>query len=230
MKIASAFAGLSAAVALTAAALPATAQTKANWTATVKVEADGTHTLGNPEAKVQLSEFVSYTCSHCANFEKASDAPLRLAYVMPGKVSVRVVHLTRDSVDLAAALLTNCGDADGFFARHHMFLSSQDKWMAKIEKATTAQEARWNGEDMAASMRAIASDAGFYDMMAHRGVDRAAANRCLGDTAMARTILEQRKEAARLGVPGTPSFASEGKLLDQAYDWPSLDATLKSML
>jgi protein-disulfide isomerase len=230
LKIFSALATLGATAALTAVAAPAMAQSRPNWTATVSVGEDGTHTLGNPEAKVQLSEFVSYTCSHCATFQKKSDAPMRLAYVMPGTVSVRVVHLIRDSVDLSAALLANCGDPDGFFARHNMFLSSQDKWLAKVEKATPAQKERWNGKDFAAGMRAIASDAGFYDMIAHRGVDRIAANRCLADAGKARTILEQRKEAAHLGVSGTPSFASDGKLLDQAYDWPTLDVALKAML
>lgn len=230
MKIASAISLLLAGVAALASSAPATAAARPNWTATVAVAEDGTHTLGNPEAKVQLSEFVSYTCSHCASFQKQAEAPLRLAYVMPGTVSVRVVHLVRDPVDLSVALLTNCGDSAGFFERHHAFLHAQSKWLPKVQKATQAQRDRWSGTDIPASMRAIAGDFGFYDLMAQRGYDRAAVNRCLGDLALARTIMEQRKEAGRLGVPGTPSFAVDGKLLDSAYDWPTLDAAIKAML
>lgn len=227
MKIAHAITAVLAALTLAA---PAQSASSPNWTATVAVADDGTHLLGNPDAKVQVSEFVSYTCPHCANFQKQAEAPLRLAYVMPGKVSVRVVHFVRDSVDLNVSLLVQCGDPKGFFARHNMFLQEQDKWLTKAGKLTKAQRDRWTGDDFAASMRAIAGDLGFYDLMAHRGLDRTEVDRCLADTALAEKIMSQRDEAKRLGVPGTPSFAIGGHLIDSAYDWPTLDAAIKGQL
>src|SRR5690606_26378810 len=127
------------------------------WLATVAVGADGTHVLGNPDATVKLDEFISYTCPHCANFEKQAEAPIRLAYVMPGKLSVRIVHLIRDPVDLTVAMLTNCGDPAGFFLRHQIFLQSQDKWLARMDGMTDAQRQRWTSGDLPARMRAIAS-------------------------------------------------------------------------
>jgi protein-disulfide isomerase len=215
---------------LAASAAPALADSSPNWTATVSVADDGTHTLGNPEAKVQVTEFVSYTCPHCANFQKQAEAPLRLAYVMPGKVSVRVVHFVRDSVDLSIGLLVQCGDPKGFFARHNMFLHEQDKWLTKAGKLTKAQRDRWGSGDFAWGMRAIASDLGFYDLMAHRGFERPAVDRCLADTVLANKLLAQFADAKRLGVPGTPSFAIGGQLVDAAYDWPTLDAAIKGSL
>jgi len=206
------------------------AEAKANWTATVSVAEDGTHTLGNPDAKVKLSEYVSYTCPHCANFEKAADAPLRLAYVMPGTVSVRVVHLIRDPVDLTIAVLANCGDTKGFFARHHAFLTTQGKWLTKATKMTEAQKARWTSGELAARLKAVTSDLSFYSTMEQRGTSRTQVDRCLGDEALARKLLVQPEEAKRLGVPGTPSFALDGVLADSIYDWPTLDAALKSRL
>ena len=230
MKTSKGLAALFAALTLAATATPALSAKPPNWTATVAVAEDGTHTLGNPEAKVQVSEFVSYTCPHCANFQKQAEAPLRLAYVMPGKVSVRVVHFVRDPVDLSVSLLVQCGDPKGFFARHHTFLTSQSKWLAKANKLSKTQRDRWTGGDFAAGMRAIASDLGFYDIMAHRGIDRSSVNRCLADSALAQKITAQRDEAKRLGAPGTPSFAIGGKLMDSVYDWPTLDAAIKGSL
>jgi len=206
------------------------AEAKTNWTATVTVADDGTHTLGNPGAKVKLTEFVSYTCPHCASFEKKADAPLRLAYVMPGTVSVRVVHLIRDPVDLTVAVLANCGNTKGFFSRHHAFLATQGKWLTKATKMTEAQKARWTSGELAARLKAVTSDLSFYSTMEQRGTSRAAVDRCLGDEALARKLLVQREEAKRLGVPGTPSFALDGVLADSIYDWPTLDAALKSRL
>lgn len=230
MKIAPALTWLVAALALFGLAAPALAEAKANWTATVSVAADGTHTLGNPDAKVKLSEFVSYTCPHCANFQKQAEAPLRLAYVMPGNVSVRIVHLIRDPTDLTVAMLTNCGDPAGFFARHHAFLYAQSKWLARTGKLTSAQRARWTSGEFSARLKAVAGDLAFYELLRQRGIDRTAADRCLDDAELARMLLGQRDEARRLGVPGTPSFALDGVLVNSIYDWPTLDAALRSRL
>ncbi len=215
---------------LTSVAPAQTTQKKQNWTATVSTRADGTHVLGNPDAKVKVDEFVSYTCSHCADFQKKADAPLRLAYVQPGKVSVRIVHLIRDPVDLTVAMLTNCGNPSGFFNRHQIFLQTQDKWLPKAKAASDAQRSRWTNGDLAGRFRAIAGDFGFYELMAPRGFTRAAVDRCLADQEMAQRVVAQSSEAKRLNVPGTPSFAIDGALLDSVHDWPALDSAIKSRL
>ena len=230
MNITRILTGLAAVFGLAAASTPALAESKPNWTATVAVAEDGTHTLGNPDAKVKISEFVSYTCPHCANFQKEAEAPLRLAYVQPGTVSVRIVHFIRDSVDLNVTMLVNCGDPAGFFARHHIFLQSQDQWLDKIQEMSDAQKARWNGDDFAASMRAITSDMGFYEVMEHRGYSRVEVDRCLADTAIARKVLAQKEEGLRLGIPGTPSFMINDAVSDDAYDWRTLDNAIKARL
>lgn len=207
-----------------------TAPKKQNWTATVNVRADGTHVLGNPNAKVKLDEFVSYTCPHCATFEKDADAPLRLSYVQPGKLSVRVVHLVRDPIDMTVAMLTNCGDPAGFFRRHQVFMHAQDKWLPKTRGASDAQRSRWTSGEVSARFRAIASDFGFYELMAPRGFSRTAVDRCLADKELGQRIAAQSAEARKLGVPGTPSFAIDGTLLESVHDWTSLDAEIKSRL
>lgn len=225
-----AFAFLILSTSLASVASAQTTQKKQNWTTTVAVRADGTHVLGNPNAKVKLDEFVSYTCPHCATFDKQADAPLRLAYVQPGKVSVRVVHLIRDPIDLTAAMLTNCGDSAGFFKRHQAFMHSQDKWLKKAKDASDAQRTRWTSGDLAARLRAIASDVGFYELMAPRGFTRATVDRCLADKDMGQRIAAQSAEAIKFGVTGTPSFAIDGALLDSVHDWPSLNTAIKSRI
>ncbi len=230
MKIGQALTACVATFALFGSPAPSMAAAKQNWTAKVTVAEDGSHLLGNPDAKVKVSEFVSYTCSHCATFQEESESPLRLAYVMPGKVSVRVVHLIRDPIDLTVAMLTNCGDPKGFFARHHAFLSSQDKWLPKAQAASEAQRARWSAGDIPTRLRAIANDFDFYAMMEQRGMSRVAVDRCFADTAMAKKIAEQRAEAERLAIPGTPSFAIGGELLDAVHDWESLRVAIDAAL
>src|SRR5918993_6039985 len=98
------------AAALAAVALLASGQTNRNWN-TVVTEVAGAHRIGNPEAKVKLVEYVSYTCPHCAQFTRDADDRLKLAYIMPGNLSLEVRHLIRDPVDLTAVMLVNCGPA-----------------------------------------------------------------------------------------------------------------------
>ena len=202
----------------------------ANWNTAVAVTPAGSHVLGNPAAKLKLTTFVSYTCPHCAHFEVEADAPLRLAYVRPGKVSVEVRHMLRDPIDLTVAMLTNCGSKDRFFLNHGMFMRSQATWMKPMMKANQAQRTRWTTGDLATRNRAIASDLHFYEIMATRGYDRVTVDRCLADKAMADRLARQAQAASDLGVMSTPSFAINGNLLAGTNEWsvlqPQIDAAL----
>lgn len=217
--------------ALGTVAVAAGAATGPNWNTYVVETEGGGHRLGNPAAKVPVIEFVSYTCSHCANFEKQSDGPMRLAYVGPGKASFEVRHFIRNPVDLAAALLTECGPKEKFFANHAAILRSQDQWLKRISTTTAATQNRWRTGSVPQRMRAVAGDAGFYEIMARRGYDRVAANRCLADEAVAKRIAAQSKaDAETFGVTGTPSFAIDGKLLDDVHTWEALQQAITSRL
>lgn len=197
-----------------------------NWLAKVTVTPAGSHVLGNPEAKVKLTEYVSYTCNHCGAFHRQGDGALRLVYVQPGKVSLEIRHLIRDPVDLAAALLTNCGKPGGFFQRHNDFMAGQDKWLAKLDSINQAQQARWYAGTTAARMQAAAHDFGFYRIMEKRGYSAAQVNRCLGDKAMAETITAQTAQASEQGINATPSFALDAVVLAGTHDWNSLESQL----
>ena len=133
-------------LALTLVAGTALAQTKPaarNWNTTVTVTPQGTHVLGNPAAKIRLTQYVSYTCPHCAHFEEQADAQLRLTFVATGKGAVEVRNIIRDPIDLTVALLTNCGPTAKFFGNHAAFLRGQDKWIGPLVNPSPAQRARW---------------------------------------------------------------------------------------
>lgn len=202
-----------------ALAAPATA---GNPLASVLVE-PGAHRTGAANAKVKLVEYVSYTCSHCANFEQEAGSTLRLAYVASGKVSVETRHLLRDPFDLTAALLANCGPAARFDGNHAMLMGEQKNWLPRLAKATPAQKARYMSGSYKARRQAIASDAGFYPLMAKRGYDRMAIDNCLADDKLAKLLSDKTVAYSRdLGIAGTPSFALDGVVLAGTHDWDSL--------
>lgn len=219
-----------AALAGAALLLTAAAPKTLGWNYTVTLTPAGSHVLGNPAAKVKLTQFVSYTCPHCAEFEVQADGALRLGYVASGKVSVEVRHHLRDPVDLTAAMLTNCGAKEKFFHNHAAFMRSQKVWMARMSNATAAQRQRWTSGTAVVRSRAIASDFKFYEIMASRGYDRPSVDRCLADAEMAQRLADQTAEGQKLGISSTPSFAIDGLLLIGTHDWtllrPQLDARL----
>ncbi|RDC59577.1 putative protein-disulfide oxidoreductase [Alteripontixanthobacter maritimus] len=208
-------------------ALPAMASAQ-NWNATVE-KIEGGHLIGNPEAEVELVEFVSYTCPHCAQFTKDGEGALRLVYIRSGRLSLQIRHFIRDDIDLTVALLARCGTTDKFVQNHTAFMLSQPTWLAEVSKMSAAQRQRWAVGTGADRRRAIASDLRFYRIMERRGYQRNDIDRCLADAAEV-TSLQAADEAnrAEFGVAGTPSFMVDGILLAGTHDWamlqPQLDA------
>ncbi len=204
--------------------------TPRNWNLAVALLPSGGHLLGNPAASVKLVTFVSYTCPHCAQFEMQADAPMRLTYVSNGKLSVEVRHLVRDPIDLTAAMLTNCGPKEKFFLNHAAMMRSQRVWIESLHHASPTQQARWSTGDRVARSRAIANDFKFYAIMATRGYDRTAVDRCIADSAMAERLAGMTKDASTLGVQSTPSFLLNDLLLSGTHDWALLRPQIEARL
>ena len=199
-----------------------------NWNTTV-VQTDGGHRIGNPDAKVKLKEFVSYTCPHCAHFARDGDGALQIAYIGPGKVSVEIRHIIRDPVDLTAALLTNCGPANKFQRNHAAFMLGQSKWIGPLMSASDGQRQRWYSGDKSTRFRAIASDFGFYAIMEQRGYTRSQVDRCLADVKLAEKLAaDTETDSDKYKISGTPSFVLNGLTLAGTHSWdmlqPQLDA------
>jgi protein-disulfide isomerase len=201
-----------------------------NWTTTVTVTPDGAHLLGNPDAKVKLTEYLSYTCPHCAHFNQEAAGTLRYQFVHGGKGSVEIRSFIRNPIDLAATLLVNCVDPARFLKLHDYLLSTQPKWMAKYAGTSDAQRQRWETGPMGARMRAIAGDMDFYAVMESNGYGRAAADRCLNDEAAMHRVAEQTDTATKAGVEATPSFAIDGVVLAGTYEWKMLEPQLQARM
>jgi len=219
------------AAALVGATLMLSGQSNRNWSTVVAETPEGGHRIGNPEAKVKLVEFVSYTCPHCAEFTRQADDRLKLVYVTPGKLSLEIRHLIRDPVDLTAVMLANCGPPEKFPQNHAMFMLQQSRWIGPLGNATAAQRARWTSGDGPSRRRAIASDFGFYRMMEGRGYNRPEIDRCLSDEAAARQFAERsQRDWDRPGIDATPSFSINGIVMPGTHTWPDLERQLAEFL
>lgn len=213
-------------MALAGAAFVGIAATGTPWHATV-TESDRAQTIGNPEAELRLTEFVSYTCPHCATFTMQGEPPLQLAYIGSGKLKMEVRSVIRNDIDLVATMLAQCGDSDKFIRNHTMFMLTQRSWLPVAQRANQGQIARWTGPDKYAARRSIASDLGYYALMESRGYTRTDTDRCLADQAVAdRLRANTDADFEEFGVQSTPSFAIDGQLLEGVHEWRTLESEL----
>ncbi|MEP7221744.1 MAG: thioredoxin domain-containing protein [Novosphingobium sp.] len=213
-----------------AASPPKSAPARGDWNATIVTTADGTHIIGNPQAALKLTEYVSYTCPHCAHFDVEGEGAMRLAWVAPGKLRIEVRHIMRDPVDATVAQLTNCGPAGKFFMNHAAFMRSQTKWLSSMNTASDAQRARWVNGDLPSRRRAIATDFHLYQVMEQRGYSRPMLDRCLADETLAKRLALQTADAERMGINSTPSFAINDVVLAGTHDWRMLEPQLRARM
>lgn len=197
---------------------------QADWSARVQATAEGGYRMGNPDAPVQLVEFLSLTCSHCADF--AGEAlPQLKEQVRAGRVSVEYRNYVLNHYDAAAAILSRCASPAKYFALTEALLAEQDRWAAKIDALTPAQRAEIEVAPTPASVRRTAELLGLREIAARHGVTRAAADACLSDPARIEQLMVMNRSAEQLGIDATPSFILNGTVIG-AQTWSSLQPVL----
>jgi protein-disulfide isomerase len=200
-----------------------------DWTRTVTMTADGAYVLGNPRAPTHITEYLSYTCPHCAHFVAEASAPLK-DRVRRGLVRIELRNAIRDAYDLTAAVLARCGGKARFFADNEALFAQQAAWLPKVQayENTRGDKAF---EDTGARLADIAAATGLTGFMAKRGLKPQVQRQCLADkrtqdllAAMAKDAWEDRK------IEGTPTLAVNGRLLPGVHDWAGLSAALNAAL
>lgn len=198
-----------------------------NWQNTV-TRTDRGHLVGDPQAKTTLVEFISYTCPHCADFAARGEPALDVVLLGPGKLNVEVRPVIRNGLDLVVTLLANCGDPAEFKVRHRALILAQADWLGKARNAPQSQQEIWQRGDKAA--RANAANAlGLTAMLAAKGQSKAELDACVANDAAAQKLVANGEaDAKEFGVNGTPSFAMDGKLLEEVHSWEELYPLLRT--
>ena len=197
-----------------------------DWTKTVSRGANGAYVLGNPQAKVWLVEYMSYSCNHCAQFVGDASAPLKANYVAKGKVAVEFRNAVRDRYDFAAALLARCGGRARFVAQNEALFAAQETLMSQAQ-AHEASNPMPDNAPINAVLQGIAAGSGMTALMAARGVNAATANACLSNKAEQDVVLGMAKEAWEIRkLKGTPSFLINGRDTGPAT-WGDIEPKLR---
>lgn len=208
------------------ALLTVSAAAPRDWTQTVTVTPAGAYVLGNPQARVRLVEYASYTCPHCAHFSAELTAGLK-AMVRSGSTAWEFRHLVRDRLDLAAAILARCTGAKGFFGTTEAIFAAQDQWLARgtqFEQLNGSQLRLYSQRDQ---FRTLADGSGLTALVQARGLGPAATAACFDDDAAIARITAMTA-AAPDSVTGTPAFFINGRIVPRTGDWAALQPALRA--
>lgn len=218
-----------AVLALSGAALTLLAATPvkpAGWSSTVTASPIGAFVVGNPDAKVRLVEYFSYTCHVCADFAKAGSVPLKTQYIDRGLILFEYRNLVRDPVDMTAALLARCGGPKAFAGNHQAIFAGFPALIARIQKATDAQKTSWFEGTTGERARKIAAGTGLTALMRARGYTQAQLDAAL-DNGVAQAELTGMTNIGLNAdrIEGTPSFFINGRNAEVTA-WPALKSKL----
>ena len=141
---------------LTTVALAATIAAGGSWvlnpTAQPPIGAAGAQeatvtdmTLGQADAPVEIIEYGSFTCPHCATFEQEVFPQLKEDYIDTGKVKFTFREAYFNKYDMWASLMARCGGEMKYFGIVDMIYETQDDWARQSTEAGVADAIRKMG-------------------------------------------------------------------------------------
>lgn len=150
----------------------------------------GDMTLGDPKAKVQMVEYASLSCVHCAHFNNEVFPAFRKKYIDSGKVHYTFREILTPPNEVAAAgfMVARCAGKDRYFAVLDAMFHEFDTWAKSGDVRASLLKAGKAGGLSEQQVMACVADDGALDTLQ----TRVAANVKMGD------------------ITGTPTFSFNG--------------------
>jgi protein-disulfide isomerase len=155
--------------------------------------------MGSADAPVEIIEYASFTCPHCASFHADTFKKLKADYIDTGKVRFVYREVYFDRFGLWASMIARCGGEMRFFGMAELIYEKQREWTASGDPAIIIED-----------LRKLAKTAGLTDDML---------DECMNDADMAQSLVGwYQANAERDDISSTPSFLIDGeKYSNMAY-------------
>jgi protein-disulfide isomerase len=157
-------------------------------------------TVGDPTAKVTVTEFFSLTCTHCAAFSRETMPQVEKELIQPGKVRFVYHDFPLDQVALTAAMIARYLPPERYYPFVTALFSNQDRW---------------------AFARGINTTDELWKLAALAGMGRTTFDQAIADDNLKSWILQQQQvDQDRWKIDSTPSFVINGQKYagDMSYD------------
>ena len=148
--------------------------------------------LGQAEAPVEVIEYASFTCPHCANFHETVFDQLKENYIDTGKIRFVYREVYFDKFGLWAASVARCGGTEKYFPISGMIYETQKSWIGDGDAATIAD-----------NLKKIGLKAG----LSSEQVDA-----CMRDEDQLKAMIATyQANATKDDITSTPSFVIDGQ-------------------
>ena len=163
----------------------------------------GDMSLGSPKAKIQVVEYASLSCPHCARFNSDVFPAFKAKYVDTGQVRYTLREMLTPPAEVAAAgfMMARCAGPGKYFAVVDDVFRSQDKWDGDIKPV-------------------------FLAIAKKNGMTEAQFESCLNSQANQGAVNQRVKAAIDLGVSSTPTFFINGKKYEGEQTLDKLDLAI----
>lgn len=160
--------------------------------------------VGNPDAPVNVIEYGSLTCGHCATFNNEYLLELKKTYIKRGIAKVSFNNYLFSATDISASKLARCVGPARAYPVLSLLFERQADW------AFTG-----NIDDLVNIARRV-------------GVNRAKFDACMKNKELEKAMTVMTQEANNLGVPGTPTFFINGTMIGDVQSHWKLTNAIKA--
>lgn len=202
-----------------------------DWTKVAALTPDGGVRIGNPDAKVKVLEFFSYTCPHCAAFATEGATPLVQKYVRGGQVSYEIRVALRDAIDLTMALAARGAGPSHYFDTVGAIMGSQQAWLPKAYDYINAHRDQLSSVDNTPAVHAMLTGIGIEALLAKQGVTASALDRALASKPAEAALQKTTNDAWNVRhISGTPGFFINDAAQPDVHGWAQLEPAIQAAI
>lgn len=175
--------------------------------------------IGDKDAPIEIIEYASTTCPHCATFHKDILPELKKKYVETGKVKIIFRnYVFQQPFDVFAASLNRCVSEKKFFPLLGLYFKRQASWVKGKEFNELKPYGKYAALGFAKGEAIkIAKIAGMKESEAYQ---------CLARTEVLKYLMDVNKTARdKYDVQSTPAVIVNGKKLD-SYSFEAIEEAI----
>ena len=148
--------------------------------------------LGQPKAPIELIEYASLTCPHCAKFHNGPWVKIKKEYVDTGKAKLIYRDFPTDQLALAASMIARCAPKTRYFGIVKIMFETQDNWRNSQ-----------NPRQALANIGRIA------------GMSLETVNQCINSKVAYESVMRLREEGSKkFNIDSTPTLIVNGEKIE----------------
>lgn len=163
---------------------------------------------GDDNAPIEIIEYASLTCPHCADFAAQIFPRIKEKYIDTGKVKFVYRNFIMNQYDLAASTVARCKTDDVTKKLMKVYFERQSSWLRT--------------DDVQGALASLTRRAA--------GMSRVEFDRCVANQNMQKHLIKMARDGQReFNITGTPTIIVDGDKVDN-YGWDNLQTVIDDAL